>query len=46
MANIGKTGVNFVLRHSGKIEWLESYADVEMQPGDAFCVHTPGGGGF
>lgn len=45
-AGEGKTGVNFVLRHSGKIEWLDSCADVEMQPGDTFCVHTPGGGGY
>lgn len=45
-AGEGKTGVNFVLRQSRKIDWLDSCADVEMQPGDTFCVHTPGGGGF
>ena len=45
-ASEGKTGVNFVLRHKGNIDWLDSCADVEMQPGDTFCVHTPGGGGY
>ena len=46
----GATGQNFVLRQpkssAPTIEWLDSCADVEMNPGDVFCIHTPGGGGF
>lgn len=45
-AGEGKTGVNFVYRHNGTMEWLDGCADIDMKPGDTFCVHTPGGGGW
>ncbi|WP_419811754.1 hydantoinase B/oxoprolinase family protein [Bacterioplanoides sp.] len=42
----GQVGFNFVKRHAGKLERLAGCADVELQAGDVFCVHTPGGGGY
>lgn len=42
----GKTGRNFVLRHQGRLQMLDGCADVEVEAGDVFCVHTPGGGGY
>ena len=42
----GRCGVNFVKRHQGRIDWLSGCADVEMDAGDVFCIHTPGGGGY
>ena len=42
----GKAGINRVVRASGKIEMLEHIGTAEMQPGDIFEIHTPGGGGF
>ena len=45
-AGEGKTGVNFVLRQSGKIEWLQGCAATDIASGDTFCIHTPGGGGW
>ncbi|MEK9712650.1 MAG: hydantoinase B/oxoprolinase family protein [Thalassolituus sp.] len=45
-AGEGKAGVNFVMRQDGRMQWLEGCDDIDMQPGDTFCVHTPGGGGW
>ncbi|WP_430460042.1 hydantoinase B/oxoprolinase family protein [Thalassolituus sp. LLYu03] len=42
----GKVGVNFVLRHQGRFQRLGGCADVTMEAGDVFCIHTPGGGGY
>jgi len=42
----GAVGRNYVDRHQGNIELLESKAEVQMQPGDIFVIETPGGGGF
>ena len=42
----GKTGVNFVYRNDGRCQWLEGCAEVPMEVGDTFCIHTPGGGGW
>ena len=42
----GRTGCNFVMRHTGKIDWLAGCADIELDIGDRICIHTPGGGGF
>jgi len=42
----GRTGVNFVLRHDGRLEPLTGCAQVAMDAGDVFCIHTPGGGGY
>ncbi len=39
-------GLNWVERADGSREDLSATASVEMQPGDAFVIHTPGGGGF
>jgi 5-oxoprolinase (ATP-hydrolysing) len=39
-------GVNRVLRADGSQEDLGHIAQVEMQAGDVFEIHTPGGGGF
>ncbi|UIP07859.1 hydantoinase B/oxoprolinase family protein [Erythrobacter sp. SDW2] len=39
-------GRNWVERVDGTIEELSATASAQMQPGDAFVVLTPGGGGF
>ncbi|WP_414528212.1 hydantoinase B/oxoprolinase family protein [Nodularia chucula] len=42
----GKVGRNWIQRHDGTVEDLNSTATVEMEPGDVFVIETPGGGGF
>lgn len=53
----GKTGHNFVKRfnrmpaQSGagskmRLEFLPGCADIKMNTGDVFCIHTPGGGAY
>lgn len=42
----GQTGINRVQRADGRIETLAHLASVQMQAGDIFEIHTPGGGGF
>ncbi|MDD5324184.1 MAG: hydantoinase B/oxoprolinase family protein [Polaromonas sp.] len=42
----GQVGRNLVVRANGQIEALEHIGQAEMQPGDVFEIHTPGGGGF
>jgi 5-oxoprolinase (ATP-hydrolysing) len=42
----GKKGRNYIERASGKTEELAGTAIVNMNPGDAFVIETPGGGGF
>ena len=42
----GASGLNRVLRADGRTEDLGHIGSVDMQPGDVFEVHTPGGGGF
>lgn len=42
----GKVGRNWIQRHDGTQENLDSTATVEMQPGDVFVIETPGGGGM
>ena len=42
----GQVGRNLVVRANGQIEPLEHIGQAEMQPGDVFEIHTPGGGGF
>jgi 5-oxoprolinase (ATP-hydrolysing) len=39
-------GRNWVERADGSIEILTATASAEVQPGDAFVIETPGGGGF
>ena len=42
----GQVGKNIVVRADGHIGTLEHIGQAEMQPGDIFEIHTPGGGGF
>jgi len=42
----GQVGVNRVVRADGRTEQLDHIGSAEMQPGDIFEVHTPGGGGY
>jgi 5-oxoprolinase (ATP-hydrolysing) len=42
----GQVGINRVVRVDGRTEELEHIGQAEMQPGDVFEIHTPGGGGF
>jgi 5-oxoprolinase (ATP-hydrolysing) len=42
----GQTGVNRVVRTDGAEENYPHICSVQMNPGDVFEVHTPGGGGF
>jgi 5-oxoprolinase (ATP-hydrolysing) len=42
----GDVGKNTVVRADGQIEALAHIGQAEMQPGDVFEIHTPGGGGF
>jgi 5-oxoprolinase (ATP-hydrolysing) len=42
----GQVGINRVVRADGRIEPLAHIGSAEMQPGDIFEIHTPGGGGF
>ncbi|MDO5693420.1 MAG: hydantoinase B/oxoprolinase family protein, partial [Pseudomonadota bacterium] len=42
----GAVGINRVVRVDGTQEELQHIGSAEMQPGDIFEIHTPGGGGF
>ena len=42
----GQVGKNQVVRLNGCVESLGHIGQAEMQPGDIFEIHTPGGGGF
>jgi 5-oxoprolinase (ATP-hydrolysing) len=42
----GLPGVNRVVRSDGSVEELKHIGQAEMQAGDVFEIHTPGGGGF
>ncbi len=42
----GKTGRNWVRRAGGEVVNLRSCDRIEMNPGDAFVIETPGGGGY
>jgi 5-oxoprolinase (ATP-hydrolysing) len=42
----GQVGINRVVHADGRTEELGHIAQVEMQAGDVFEIHTPGGGGF
>jgi 5-oxoprolinase (ATP-hydrolysing) len=42
----GATGQQHVERADGAIEPLAGSAAVDLNPGDAFIIETPGGGGF
>ena len=42
----GQVGENRVTRADGRVEMLAHIGQAEMQVGDVFEIHTPGGGGF
>ncbi|OSZ65647.1 hydantoinase B/oxoprolinase family protein [Hydrogenophaga sp. IBVHS2] len=42
----GAPGINRVVRADGSEERLGHIGQAEMQPGDVFEIHTPGGGGY
>ncbi|PUE39515.1 hydantoinase B/oxoprolinase family protein [Limnohabitans sp. Hippo3] len=42
----GLPGINRVVRRDGTVQELAHIGQVEMQVGDVFEIHTPGGGGF
>ena len=42
----GAPGVNRVVRSDGRVEELRHIGQVDVQPGDVFEIHTPGGGGY
>ncbi len=42
----GAPGINRVVRADGSEERLDHIGQAEMQPGDVFEIHTPGGGGY
>jgi 5-oxoprolinase (ATP-hydrolysing) len=42
----GAVGRNWIERADGRIEPLGSTASVQVEPGDAFVLETPGGGGW
>jgi 5-oxoprolinase (ATP-hydrolysing) len=42
----GALGINRVVRNDGRVEELKHIGQAEMEPGDVFEIHTPGGGGF
>ncbi len=42
----GSPGINRVVRAGGAVEELQHIGQTQMQAGDIFEIHTPGGGGF
>jgi 5-oxoprolinase (ATP-hydrolysing) len=42
----GAVGINLVLRADGSTEQLPGVASVQVGPGDAMEIATPGGGGY
>ena len=42
----GQPGLNRVVRADGRVEVLGHIGQADMQIGDVFEIHTPGGGGF
>ena len=42
----GQPGLNRVVRVDGSVELLGHIGQADMQAGDVFEIHTPGGGGF
>ncbi|KAL7857525.1 hypothetical protein SRHO_G00164240 [Serrasalmus rhombeus] len=42
----GSAGLNLLHRADGKVLNLGAKTTVSLEPGDMFCLHTPGGGGY
>lgn len=45
-AEAGKSGLNYVVRAQGATDILQGNDQVQLQPGDAVVIETPGGGGY
>jgi 5-oxoprolinase (ATP-hydrolysing) len=39
-------GIATLEKNQFKLEFLEGCTDIQMNKGDVFCIHTPGGGGY
>ena len=42
----GAPGINRVVRRTGEVDTLSHIGQVQVQVGDVFEIHTPGGGGY
>nr|XP_015209776.1 PREDICTED: 5-oxoprolinase isoform X1 [Lepisosteus oculatus] len=42
----GAPGLNLLQRANGRLLNLGAKTSVQLEPGDVFCLHTPGGGGY
>ncbi|TKS87865.1 5-oxoprolinase [Collichthys lucidus] len=42
----GAAGLNLLHRADGRVLNLGAKTSISLQPGDIFCLYTPGGGGF
>ena len=42
----GKTGINQIIRKSGKVDSLASSGSYTLEKGDCLVISTPGGGGY
>uniref|UniRef100_A0A2K5QXQ4 5-oxoprolinase, ATP-hydrolysing n=1 Tax=Cebus imitator TaxID=2715852 RepID=A0A2K5QXQ4_CEBIM len=42
----GARGLNLLIRRNGRTVNLGGKTSVTVYPGDVFCLHTPGGGGY
>ncbi|XP_024864412.1 5-oxoprolinase [Kryptolebias marmoratus] len=42
----GEAGLNLLHRADGRVLNLGAKTSVSLQPGDMFCLYTPGGGGY
>ncbi|KAM6171640.1 5-oxoprolinase isoform 3-T3 [Erethizon dorsatum] len=42
----GASGLNLLIRKDGRTVNLGAKTSVTVYPGDVFCLHTPGGGGY
>ncbi|XP_072524072.1 5-oxoprolinase [Salminus brasiliensis] len=42
----GAAGLNLLYRADGRVLNLGAKTTVSLDPGDVFCLHTPGGGGY
>ncbi|KAM8880771.1 5-oxoprolinase [Synchiropus picturatus] len=42
----GSSGLNLLHKADGRVLNLGAKTSVSLQPGDMFCLYTPGGGGF
>lgn len=42
----GAAGLNLLQRQDGRVLNLGSKTSVSLEPGDMFCLYTPGGGGY